>query len=112
MVVDDHEGGNEDHADDPHPDPVLDVGFAELGIGVEDRVDLDLEGEGAGNEGVGDALDFILGEGAGNLGVAAGDGALDPGRAVQFAVEDDGQTPAHVVGGDAAELFSPLQIET
>ena len=111
MVVDDHEGGNQHHTDDTHPDTVLDVGFAQLGIGVKDGVDFDLEGEAAGNESVSNAFGFVLGEGAGNFGVAAGDGTLNPGSAVELAVKDDGEGAADVVGGDTAELFSALEVE-
>ena len=112
MIVDDHEQRDQHHTDDTHPDAVLDVGFTQLGIGVKDSVDFDLEGESAGNKGIGDALGFIFSEGTGNFCAAAGDGALNSGSTVEFAVKDDGKRASDVVGGDASEILGTLQIES
>ena len=64
MVIDDHQHRDQHHTDDTHPDTVFDVGFTQLGVGVKDSVDFDLEGETAGNKGISDALGFVFGEGA------------------------------------------------
>ena len=87
------------------------TGTTEGRVGVENRLHVDVEGETAGHEGIGNALCLIFGETAGNTGTSSGNGFIDRRSAVQVAVEDDRQLSAHVVFRDPFEVFGTFAVE-
>ena len=102
-VVDAHESREQHHREDSGEDAVVHVVRAERRSGVEDRVDLDLEGETAAGQRVGDVLRLLVGEAAGDLRTAASDAPLDHRSTVEFTVEHNRQPPADVPAGHFAE---------
>ena len=49
--------------------------------------------------------------GSGDLGIAPSDGFADPGSGEHVAVQEDGNLPAHVPGGQVGEFLRPFFIE-
>ena len=103
LVVPQHEQDDESQADDAGQGAAADGVRAERRVRAEFGVDFDGDGDVAGGDDDGEALRLFKREAAGDFGVAAGDGVVDAGRAVNAAVQHDGQHAADVRSGHFAE---------
>src|SRR5581483_9865427 len=109
-IVNDHEAGDRDDADDAGLDAAVDRVFAEGGIDVAFVDDLERSLERVLQH-VGDVERLLLGIAAFNDAAAAGNFTADYRRGLEFTVEDDGELPADVVAGQIGERGRRLIVE-
>ena len=105
-----HENHEQNQGDDERGEAVVDGLLTQRRADYHVGDDVDLCFHLTGLEDVGKVLAFLDGKVAGDFGAAAVDGAVDVGRGVYHAVEDDGNGTAYVGAGDAGPVACALRV--